>query len=748
MAHVVVAGGRILQLATGILQDAATPALQPNTLMGVNVFGQSRSFDSFPFFKNRVREGRGFTDTATFSNDIAINAQGWPTVDFSCFLWEGTVVPSWITNSSAGNPFKGGFIGTGSETVAGFFGGNVANVVHGTAGAYTTFDFWMASQGGFKVTGTGGATTNVYCYLPGYNLGAIDDVTNPNAFTDEAKTFYGQFSHIRTMKPNGGEYNVRVGSSTNRRSITNCQVMSNPNQAFQSMTAAPLSGDTSSTLSAVWPWPTDQYALPFHVASGPTIQGRVCSMTQGATTCTWTDALTATCDTASVGKVGIETFPVEWWISFANACNIGVWISTPILEDGTDYAAGSWSQAVLDFIGTHWTSSGTVYCELANENWNSGMYPNWWALQGVAAVKGYYATSGNDLTSYYAYRLHAFANLARARIPSLFGTKVKQVLAWQTLPGAMFYPNRIMNALTVLQPTPKLDVQLGCIAPYFHPTLGAADSVATIQATANTKAQQQTYTAWCENDAIFYARYGIPFGSYEDGGDWGNGSYSAITNLPAAVLDAGMQTPVTTHYQAGFDAGKTTATHFCSGISVNTWATGSGLYEFTNTYASPLVTAQILALQSFMSSFTPTRNLVVASGAIVLGVNYADNIAVLSAANGSFNVTNSANMGPFVQAGRIPYVIWCTDPRANAGAVTYSLVVTMASVTGGPVTELWYGDAARGAMQAFAGSVAVANGANTLGNITLVKGWNFVVLGRNGAQGTSAQNLITQLQFN
>lgn len=700
--------------------------------------GTALSFENFPIFKNRVREGRGFTDVATNSIQVALSAAGWPTTDFSCFLWEGQTVPSWLTSGT----FKCGFVGTGSETVAGFFGGSVANVVHGFAGAYTTFDLTFSGQGGFKVTGTGGTSSNVYAYLPGYDMGAIDDVTLATAFTTEAKNYYGQFAGIRFMKGESVEFNARLSTAANRNSLSNFQATKpGVGATVVGLTAAPLAAATSATLTAPWPLVTDTYALPFH--SADLIQGRVCSLTSGSTAVNWTDALTSNCDSSGLAKVGMDGYPFEWWISLCNACNIGCWLCRPTLEDGTDYAPGSYSQAMLDYIGAHWTSQGTIYIEDVNENWNFGTYQSPWALWGISKVRGYYASSGNDVSSYYAFRAHTFANLGRSRIPAMWGTKVKQVLCYQTNTGGVFYVKKILAAVAALNGgVANTDIHLHCIAPYLHPTLGNADSVGTIQATTNTRAQISHLAAWTENNCIIAAHWGIPFGSYEDDGDWGNGSYNSVTNLAAAILDAGMQAPLTTHIQLGFDSGKQMLCHFAAGVSAGTTARG---YEMTNIYASPLVTAQLSALQSFMGGFSYARNVVSASGDIVSGVNYADNNATISAGNGHLAL-NTTYM-PFGQNGRLPYRINCTDPRANSGPVTYSLIATFASISGSPVTDVWIGDPNRGGTQLFTGVGPLVNGANVLGNITLVKGVNHIVLGHNGAQGTSAQNLVTQLQF-
>lgn len=727
------------------------PPVTVNSFVGGNMNaggGTAFSYENYPNFKNRVRESRGFTDPASLGADVLLNAQGWPLVDFACFLWEGQTIPSWLTTGT----FKCGFISTNNtETIAGLFGGNtVSNIVRNGIGSYTTFDMAFTGQGGFKVTGTGGATISVYAYLPGYDMGAVDNPLLSTAWTNEAIALWSQFRHIRVMKAVGVEMNNRLTTHANRNSASTTQCAKlGVGASVVGLASAPLSGATSATLSAPWPLVSDKFAIPFH--SSDLVQGRVCDMVAGNAAFSWSasEPLTSNVDSTGLAHVGMDGYPYEWWISLAKACGVGLWMCRPTLEDGTDYGPGTWSQGFLNYAAANWNVPQELLIEDVNENWNYGTYQSPWAFAGIAKVKGYWAASGNDATSYYAFRAHQFANLARATLPSLWGNTVKQVLCYQTNTGGVFYSKRIMAATAALNSgVVKTDIHYHATAPYLTPTdFVNSDPVPTLLTKVQNRANVAHLLAWTENNVILAAFWGIPYVSYEDDGYWGGGQFAGVTNLYSMVLDPGILAPLQTHIQLGFDCGKAFLTHFSLPVSAGA-STAAGIgYELTNIYAYPLDTYQLRALQSFYSGFTYTRNVVSASGSIISGVNYADNSAAISAVPGSFNLANSFNFMPFGQTGRLPYRINCTDPRANSGPVSYTVNCTWANITGSPTTDINSGNPTDGNTLVASGVSVPANGVQNMGTITLRKGINYIVWGRSGGQGTSAQNQLTQMQF-
>ena len=718
-----------------VFYDAVFNAPNP---VGINlaVGGSAQlSFEAFPLFKNRVRESRGFTNiggTAT----VALSAAGWPTADFSVILWEGNN-PSWL---QAGYAFACGFLTTtGTETIAARGGGTVTGIVRGSIGTYTTFDY-IAPAGvcGFNITGTSGTTANVFAFLGPYRNyapaagtnGPIDDPTTAAAFTQEAILHYSQYAHLRLMGYSFTIVNCQVGSSATRSTPANTQARRDfgltQNPTF---TGSPASGATSATLSAAWPYPSGSYVFPF--ISPGNHQARICTLTNGATTCTWTNALTENTTSSSLnGAQSREPFPIEWMVAFAKACNIGLWISTPMVEDGTNSSAGGWSSSVMDYLvaNWNWASGKKIYFELANENWNVGPAP-WFVYVGLSAVYGF-ATRD----TYYAYLLHAFANLCRTKFPTTFGTQVNQVFAWQTV--GQFYENSILTALAAIG-TPSADVQYIATAPYCTPTVGNSDSIATIEAAVASAGAVQALNSNCENTAIQAMYYGIKLCGYESGGQWGIAPVSQTNaNVGLAIMDAGMTAPLTTYYQGVFNSGFEFITHFGSGVSASGNANTSPTYELSNVYASPLSSPTLSALQSFMSGFTPTRNVVSGSGSVINGVNYADNSAALPSGNygqasnlpGAFNLTGL--IAPFFLSGYVTYLVNCTAPGG------YTLVVNF-TVTGTKYTDLIVNGVL---LQVF---VTVTTGNVSLGSVTLKKGPNFVLLGRGSAQASVAVNSLT-----
>lgn len=723
--------GGFTQSAVGSAAYVINSSANP---IGVNFAargGTARSSENFPFLKNRWREGRGFCDSATATTPLTVAAgtlgtDGWPIGDFATIWWEGTVIPSWLSSSSTSAPFKCGFLSTtGTETIA-VRGATavIQNIVHHVSPSYTTYEVYANGIFGITITGTGGLkTTNHYCYLPGYDLGTIDDPTAATAFTAEAILQYSQYRHLRAMKMSFAEGNIQVSSSTTRRKLSNCQSTQKFGNNSYALTAAPGIHATSATLTANWLLPSGQYCLPMH--SPTLINPRICTLTNGATTVTWSDALTEACDTAGLVQFGLEGYPIEWLIGLCNACNIGIWICTPALEDGPQNAAGSWSTEVMTYLAANWTSSGDIYFEMGNENWNFGS-PAAYCINGMSQVYGYHAISG-DNTLYYAYRLHAFANMCRSFFPVTFGTRVKQVLCHQTTQGGMFYIKHILDAIAAIPATPSADVQLIATAPYMNPILTNSDSIGTIEAAVATNAATQCFSSWCENDAITGIFYGMQFASYESGCQWNGSGYSAVTNLGAAIQDAGYVAPMQAYFQAMFNSGYQFMSHFGEGVSSGN-SVRDPIDEYTKVYASPLLAPTLTALQSFMSGLpVPTRNVVNGSGSVINGANYADNTTVSFA---TFALNNT--YAPHQKTGYAPFIVNCTVPG------TYALVATFSGCAGSPVTDV----ECNGSV--LSSGVAVSNGAIALGNVTLLKGTNYVCLGHNGSQTAT----ITQLQFN
>jgi hypothetical protein len=181
----------------------------PVNPIGVNCYGPSLDFTGIPWFQNIVTSARGFTQIASLETYVPLNAAGWPTTDFACILNEGNIVQSWQAGT-----YKCGYTGTGSETLTGF-GGTITGVAK--VGGVVTFNLVVpAGTGyyGFQLSGTAGAVTNIFAYLPEYPTGA-------GQFTNEAVNFFKQFAHLRWLGPTNAIFNSQKMTAGNRNTPAN-----------------------------------------------------------------------------------------------------------------------------------------------------------------------------------------------------------------------------------------------------------------------------------------------------------------------------------------------------------------------------------------------------------------------------------------------------------------------------------------------------------------------------------------------
>ena len=181
----------------------------------------SLEYESMPIWQDRIMEGRGFLATGYGANltlGSGLSAAGWPTQDFSTYLYTGGNTPAWQTGG-----FACGFIGSGSESISGN-NCTISSVVHGTGGAYTTFTLTpTGSVFGFQVTGTSGGVTNVYSYLPEYASQAANNyqATNYKLITNEWKALHSSLLGMRWETLENAWFNAATNSSTTRNTPSN-----------------------------------------------------------------------------------------------------------------------------------------------------------------------------------------------------------------------------------------------------------------------------------------------------------------------------------------------------------------------------------------------------------------------------------------------------------------------------------------------------------------------------------------------
>ena len=69
-------------------------------------------FEGMPFFKNQVRQARGFQQVGNNTVWVPRSTAGWPTTDFDLHLFSSSICPAWAPGT-----WSCGFTGTGAETI-------------------------------------------------------------------------------------------------------------------------------------------------------------------------------------------------------------------------------------------------------------------------------------------------------------------------------------------------------------------------------------------------------------------------------------------------------------------------------------------------------------------------------------------------------------------------------------------------------------------------------------------------------
>jgi hypothetical protein len=702
-------------------------------------------FEGMPFFKNQVRQARGFQQVGNNTVWVPRSTAGWPTTDFDLHLYASSICPAW-----APGVWSCGFIGSGAEAITALGTGvTVGSIVHGTGGAYTTFQLTVPSgclAFGYSVGGTTGGVTNVFAYMPEYNtLNTIDDVTNVNSLRSEFVTHIKQFSHMRSVIPGNNWFNTRLSTSANRNTPSNTQSNNDWSSPINlTFTAIPGTGDTGATLAAPFTDLTGSYGIRI---AGTTVQWRIATLTNGATTCDWTSgggALTSAGNSATT-FYATEGYPVEWIVTMANAANIGLYLNTPIFEDGANGSAGTWLTSVCDYIATHYTGPGPVIFEIpgGNENWNGSGNSNHiiqlqWQLYGFSS-----------LFDYYAYRLHQSATLIKSRFPvGWWNTKVFTMFAYQAAVVSSF--TSILSGYSTYG-TPSVDLGYMGGAPYSNPPIAnTTDSVATILADAFSDAQnlaRGSNAPAMEQITVTGLHYGIPHMTYETGFQW-NGNvkssgipYSSFVNVGAAILDPGYTPCLEALHTSVLNSGVVLITHFQDGVSTST-ANNAPVCELSTDEPTVESSPAMVALKTFLppNVFTPTRNDVTTPGTVIDGRNYTDNITTAATfpnlGGGGFANPSQAPYGGTAGKGTVAYLLYSKVSR------TVSL---SANFTGAGSTHLEWGSAPAG-FSVLGGvdtptSITIPAGTNNvaIGSFPVVKGWNYVLLGVPGTVQAGVQ---------
>jgi hypothetical protein len=213
-----------LILTSGGSVPPPPPSLNP---IGVNLFALgigSNYGEGFPIYKNRFREGYGpFVTGSAYPGTLPLlNAEGWPTEEFSWAAWAtGTgsnSQASWVEGN-----WSCGFTGSGAETVTSLNGTTISNLVQ--SGGVTTFTMsGVGNYGGFTVGNVTQAVTNIFAYLPEYNsLNTIDNPLDASAITTEALAHFGKIGIVRAMQWTNVIREGTTMTSSNRATPSNTQ---------------------------------------------------------------------------------------------------------------------------------------------------------------------------------------------------------------------------------------------------------------------------------------------------------------------------------------------------------------------------------------------------------------------------------------------------------------------------------------------------------------------------------------------
>jgi hypothetical protein len=682
----------------------------------------------------------------------------------------GAPITTTLAGSTAGltftMPFMCGYIGTGTVTAADSC--SIGNIVYGNGTTtYTTFALYnITDDFGFTWAGSTGGITNMYAYIPGGYTGnpnVIEQIVLGNGSPNPAIIFtptaqhYSQFGSISTEWLNGNWWNSKLTTHSNRTSPANFQINPGSPQGMGTghqtgtFTATPGAGATSAVISS-WSLGAGTWAMGL---SGDVMNNGIgwviatIANISGQWTATFTQPLVnaATSATFSYGGDGV---PMEWQIALCIASNTSMFMNTPFLEDGSNYACGSFTndlwtlwQAARNAYPS-WAAGTKLIQEIANEIWNSGNYA--YRMMYVQYLTTFYGYTEPWL--YMAYRMHAIANAGRAFWGSLWGTSIQNVFAWQTKTSQTVMAP--FNAyISTLGGTPSADVQWLFNAPYATPALTSAMTIAQIEAATAVTAPTQAWSSGCENRSAVAFYYGQSAGEYEANvGEWTNSAYTGITNLSLAVVDPGMQAPTATYENALLNAGSTLTFWSTGGVAhaANPMTDNAIGLDFTNSYANLIDNTNVpvlAALQQFMVSggISWNRNVVGAPGAgpyTIQGGNYCDS-------NGGTwpGMPSSGNLfgSPTGAAYYVGFIINCTNP----GGGTYGFAIN--TVTAGAVTTNVQVANSQNGNTVLQTGLSVANGTTAGVNVPLVYGSNLLVLGNGTAQAHWTAGSSTTLVF-
>ena len=334
----------------------------------------SNYFEGLPIFKNRVRESSGFGLAATGSSPVALSNAGWPAADFQCELWSfagGFAVPSWTSGT-----FTCGFIGTGNETVAAINSCTVDTIVHGTAGAYTTFNLHSVTGNfGFKVTATTYAISGIS--QASSAVVTVSTVSGSNPFSIGCPITFSGIT-VGMIQIDGASGTVTgIGGSSGAWTVT-----TNINSStFSAWSAGGTVGGVIDVFAGLPEYPMttiDTVTSPSaftNEAIAYYSQFAATRNMEGSGVLTNVSVNSATTRATPINKQAcfyklsaLEGQPAEWNASLAMACGVGMWLNMPAVQD----SGFSWAQSLASWLFANVPAGVPIWLEIADELWNLG----------------------------------------------------------------------------------------------------------------------------------------------------------------------------------------------------------------------------------------------------------------------------------------------------------------------------------------------------------------------------------------
>lgn len=522
------------------------------------------SYENLRVYRNTVREGRGFTTVGTpWSAQVALDSAGWPTAAHTVVLWEGGNVPAWASAATISTPFKCGFIGSGTPSVASFGGCTIGNIVMGNGTTtYTTFGLYNVTTGAFGFANSAGAT-NVFAYMPAYPASAIDDRTQISAYTTEALAIWRNLAFLRSMWGSDVPWNTQINTSSTRRTFANTQ-------AYQSWSGAGVEGYPQEMFMYL-----AKYAGIGYWPCLPAGEDGTNNAAGSYTTSVLNDILSIIVPTGQ--PVYIELGD-EWWNGSYPA---GISGTTGKLQ--TLAVANGFASSPTDFNGIY-QYIGYKYHALAN------------------ACRSVFGSNFGP------------------------GKQVQLVLSWQLGVGNSTAFPAILNYMNTTFGAPKADIQHLAVAPYMNLSNNAGDtSTALVLADLAAQAPVTPYNTFCEHTSILARFWGMDMFMYE--GEWQVNTEAANSFIPLALANSAITAVLVSWGRACIDAGFKLLNWFEVGCTqANSGNTPedelSNNYAALISTGSP----QLSAIQSLAAgAYTPQRNVVSPAGSTTISL-FADQL--------------------------------------------------------------------------------------------------------------------------